>query len=386
MIAGKGFDLLCPFGDGKIVCIKDGGADEDKNDESGGGAAAVDNSGGEQEKEPADEELEADIEDLAGSELERLTFSLPVTHSNTANVDTSSQKHEPWVCIDGEDIKKAPQTLVKHKASILRLYSDPLSQRHSLDRLKQVRGYSRYNDNSNAIVNSDPTFGEPSMSVDDPVATLIHCESKAFLATCQIKDILLNGCRQDSIQYTDVDATSSKRSFDSAKFKLQILKVIQRRTTRVTQVNKECSERPAGVMSTKDEDWEWNGKYEGGTATPLILEVLGKFIEPVNPTVGPPTSSSKSVSTTYLFTTSELLPITKLILSQTQASLSGLAEICLSESFPYRSPSGMKVFIILIHYLISYSARCIVFCLLQRGQNFECEKFAAVFLLRKLEH
>ena len=41
MIAGKGFDLLCPFGDGKIVCIKDGGADEDKNDESGGGAAAA---------------------------------------------------------------------------------------------------------------------------------------------------------------------------------------------------------------------------------------------------------------------------------------------------------------------------------------------------------
>ena len=216
---------------------------------------------------PSDEELEPDIEDHAATKLQRIEVDA------AESTVTRKLKHEVWVSIDGGDISEAAQNSVKHKATILRLYSNPMSVQNSLDRLKQVRGYSRYNNISTAIINTDPTYGKPCISIDDPIVTLLRCETRVYLAIAQIKDIVLNGSHCDSIQYSDIDAAAMQRMFNSAKFKIQVLKIVQRASLPGS------TNDSTHKASTDLEDWEWNGSYKGGSATPLMIEINGKYVE-----------------------------------------------------------------------------------------------------------
>ena len=199
MDPSKGFDLICPSGGGKIVCIKDGSRDVEED------TTAIDNGAAQTSTIGCDveEDLEPDLEDFAGSKLKRLSVNETDLVGNMEM--QNSKRQSPWISINGGDIDVAPRSSVKHKASVLWLYSDPLSQRHSLDRLKRVQGYSHYNDNLIATANMDPTFWDPSISIDDPIATILCCRNVCNLAICQVRDILHNGKHMDLIPYTEED-------------------------------------------------------------------------------------------------------------------------------------------------------------------------------------
>ena len=67
---GEGFDLMCPFGNWKYVCIKDSSVDDEEEED------VVENnisSAAEGQRHlPSDEELEPDIEDHAATKLQRI--------------------------------------------------------------------------------------------------------------------------------------------------------------------------------------------------------------------------------------------------------------------------------------------------------------------------
>ena len=116
-------------------------------------------------------------------------------------------------------------------------------------------------------------------------------------------------------------------------------------TTRVPLASRDAS---TGSSSFSDrngpvldaEDWEWTVAYELGPNGPKIVEINGKFVEPYNPVMGTSSYSSSTMPTTYLFKTSELLTVTHILYSKAQHREKALAEVTLTERFPYRSPSG----------------------------------------------
>jgi hypothetical protein len=84
----------------------------------------------------------------------------------------SSPPYNPWVLIDGKKV---------HKATVLRLYSNPFAVSDSKDRLKRVCGFSQY-DKSLPASGSSPeipaavasdTKNPETVCIQDPAVTLV---------------------------------------------------------------------------------------------------------------------------------------------------------------------------------------------------------------------
>ncbi len=130
-----GFDILCPFGENKILLLHTSASEinepddaepddatatlvsDDLNPSIGNGvtpetATLV----------PFEDALDPDFDDHIGVEA---------TMDSNMNPELES-KSSQWVSVEGEQV---------HKATILRLFSDPLTITASLDRLKRVRNF-----------------------------------------------------------------------------------------------------------------------------------------------------------------------------------------------------------------------------------------------------
>ena len=178
-----GYDILCPFGDGKMVLV-DGhlsaGEHNETEEERDDAPVAVEIGSQVEIANPEDGgDIDPDMDDVAGT--------AELAEFQTAQAPDS----EAWISIDNSNSQNSKKV---HKASILRMYSSPLTISDSKDRLKRVRGFSQYdelksgpNTLSLPLLPSSPE--EEMICVLDPALTLVRCNNNVFLAVFQVLGI-----------------------------------------------------------------------------------------------------------------------------------------------------------------------------------------------------
>ncbi|KAF8875597.1 hypothetical protein CPB84DRAFT_1752637 [Gymnopilus junonius] len=247
-----GYDIMCPFGEGKVVLVDGRHAGEREETEEEQDDAPIAEAEGTDGETPNDNE-DLDVDDIAGTaELSEAQKSASVNQ----NVPPSA-----WISIDPTTSKKV------HKASVLRLYSNPLTVANSKDCLKCVRGYSQYNESkSSAELLLPPPLptseDENVLCVLDPALTVVHCNNKLFLAAFQVL-----GIRHDA---ADVQSLPSNLLGEpNVRIHGQIMKLSLIHDQRPEQ----------GTP-----DWEWNGNFEAHSA---FQDIEGQWVELIDPDVQP---------------------------------------------------------------------------------------------------
>jgi len=320
MIRAGGYDILSPFGQSKMMLV-DGslfaGEEEETEEEldlgpsitlaplsAGQPANVPGNATSEatptathESSSDADLELEPDFDDAAG-----------VTEAN--NFSGSKAPYDPWVLVDGKKV---------HKATVLRLYSNPLAASNSKDRLKRVRGFSQYNETiigapTVNIASGNPNEVDDIVCVQDPALTLVRCNKKVLLAVFQILGVRVDGKSVQSLPATHIHEPNVR--INGQIMKLGILN---------------NSHQPESA------DWEWNGSFE---AQSTFQNIEGHWVELINPVIQQASRGRNSGQDTYVFRTAELRAIAALLQERIEGDFHRLPGVLQSPSFPYRSVEG----------------------------------------------
>jgi len=186
MESGEGFDMLCPFGDGRVVLVNGAivpGEEEETEEErdeafppagpSGSASVATDEAA-----------MAPDLDDMAGYE--------DATNGESINRADQNRKFEAWLTVG--DTPESPGKL-QHKSTILRFCSNPLTVSVSEDRLKRVCGFSKYNEPMVHSANFTLDAAEDAdsmLAVEDPAVTLVRCNGLIFLAVIRLLDIRID--------------------------------------------------------------------------------------------------------------------------------------------------------------------------------------------------
>ena len=301
-----GFDILSPFGNSKMMLV-DGtlaaGEREETEEELDGGPpdsqpfAAADN-GSEGLGLEGDNDLEIDLDDVMGEE-------------EVASFGDGKSSYSPWVEIDGKKV---------HKASVLRIYSNPLVTSDSKDRLKRVRGYSQYNETPEIraarLGQSAATLAEgiPLLEVEDPAVILVRSNKRIFLALFQILAIRIDSKTVQSLPASHLHEPNVRIHGQVMKLSLC-----------------DISHQPDGP------DWEWNGAFERRST---FQNAEGQWIDLIDPEVQRASRGRNVGSDTYAFRSTELRAMAAMIYQHISNNVSRLPEIMQTETFPYRSAEG----------------------------------------------
>jgi len=312
-----GFDILCPFGKSKMMLVdgKEAGerdeSDEERDDPQpqstplpeipgisrAPGTLAADDAN----LDVDDSDLEPDLDDITGL-------------ADASNLNARPPPYDPWVLIDGKKV---------HKATVLRLYSNPFAVSDSKDRLKRVRGFSQYDESLPAsgsspeipaAVASDSENPE-TVCIRDPAVTLVRCNKQVFLAVVQITGIRHNAAQIQTLPVKYLHEPNVH--INGQIMKLALL---------------DASHQPDGP------DWEWNGAFE---ARSIFQHAEGNWFELINPVIQLASRGRNVGSDTYAFQTAELRAFAALLYERVGQDLDRLPEIPQTPSFPYRSAEGM---------------------------------------------
>ncbi|KAF8198428.1 hypothetical protein BJ912DRAFT_1074363 [Pholiota molesta] len=298
-----GYDILCPLGENKIVLV--GGLETGERHET------------EEECEgPMDAAVNVPtpLNDLLidpQPDMDDLTSAADIIDSGSTNVP------QAYVPIDFAN----PSSKPVHKSSILRIFSDPLTINESRDRLKRVRGYSRYNEAKNKVIASaSASTPEDTLDVQDPAFTLVHCDHNIFLAAFQVLSIRHDG--------QDLPSIPSRLLHEpNVRIHGQIMKLSPIHVF-------DTSHQPEGA------DWEWNGNFE---SQGVLRELNGRFVEQIDPQLQPASRGRNVGEETYVFKTSELRAIAALMYEKLEKE--SLPKVPVTDSFPYRTGNGDACFV-----------------------------------------
>ncbi|KAF9536886.1 hypothetical protein CPC08DRAFT_771425 [Agrocybe pediades] len=328
-----GYDIFCPFSQGKMVL-------------AGGELLA-----GEREESEEEREEERVITQAFESPSSDVTVTLPTEDrqagsstgegpifepaGNTTNDELELQPdfedaadiadatdrdsigttppYEPWVLVDNKNV---------HKATVMRLYSDPFSVAISKDRLKRVRNFTQYNETVEKSGTPQPISDVDNpdvVCVQDPAITVVRCNKQVFLAVVQITAIRHN---QAEVQALDVRYLHEPNVSISG----QVMKL------GLTTANHQ-PDTP---------DWEWIGLFEAGS---LFHNVDGRCFELIDPALHLASRGRNAGKQTYAFFTPELRAMAALLYQCVGEDISRLAEVPQTPTFPYRSAEGYACFV-----------------------------------------
>ena len=246
-------------------------------------------------------DIEPDVEDLTGIE------------EREQAPDEEREIFEAWV-----DVRSRPTDLQSkkvHKATMLRLYSSPLATLDSKDRLKRVRGYSRFNDSKSLdelAQLTDSTTG-PSLDVEDPAVTLVRCNDRTFLAVIQVTGIRQNNASVLSLPVAHLHEPN-------ISIQCQIMKLAPRELTE----------------NTEGADWEWIGNYKSGSH----FQTEGRWMDVIDLLLCKASRGRNVGKDTYVFQTAELRSMAALLHERVDEEFRRLPVVRLSDSYPYRVNGG----------------------------------------------
>ncbi|KAJ3475953.1 hypothetical protein NLI96_g11492 [Meripilus lineatus] len=243
----EGVDILCPITLQQTVLI--GGLslgereeDEDETDllpaviiksESTANPLAYTGS-------PERTDFEPDLEDLAGS------------HPLLASQD--EERHEAFVAIDQSG-------KLQHKATVLRILSNPLAAKGSKDRLKRVRGFLAYETTHrsglglgasefaptlSSITDSDKESESPSLFLEDPALVLLACNHQIFLGVILVQEITYRTIPKSSLSYDLLHEPATQ-------IRGQIMRIINTSAS----LSDSRAETHTDVLHASRTDWEW---------------------------------------------------------------------------------------------------------------------------------
>jgi hypothetical protein len=288
-----GFNILCPFGH-LLVRLADSSEVNPLELED----TFTDHNTAEGINHLGESAPQLDLEDLVASA--------------EAEADGESEQASvvPYVSIEGQKF---------HKSRLLREYSRgnlaDLTVASSADRLKRVAGLPRYeslrsNDSAQNATEHDSILGAPTLLLNDPIATVLRCQGRIFLAIAQVNSIRVDGRPQCDIR---VDHLPEKTVVIT--YQIMQLRPIS---------NEHVVNRPT------EPDWQWNNRFGG------VHKCLGHLVEPINPTL----STQDPHAPTYNFNSAELQAIAALLYTKVQTvEQSALPETSVSDTFPYRIDS-----------------------------------------------
>ncbi|EIM87715.1 uncharacterized protein STEHIDRAFT_121332 [Stereum hirsutum FP-91666 SS1] len=306
-----GYDNLCPFGGGKIVLKNGLLSDEEQQEEEEGeeGSTVAPPSDGEVETgDVSIDEVNAggielpDLDDLADADA-------------AIHPDTGRPRYEPRVVVDPSN----PKGL--HKASILRLYSNPLVTPISKDRLTRVRDSQQFDqpDLSPAVRAALAVPEDKVLAVEDPALTLVRCDNLFFVAVVSVLQIQHN--------HTTVSLLpSSLVNQPNVRVRARIMTLV-------------CTDRS---HQSAHPDWQWNGRFESGND---LRDLEGTLLLLIDPDTERGVYPGSNGNETYSFKSSELRAMGQLLFSRTKEVRHRICNVRLSDTFPYRLPDGSACFI-----------------------------------------
>ncbi|KAJ6483510.1 hypothetical protein C8R47DRAFT_1132450 [Mycena vitilis] len=244
----------------------------------------------------------------------------PLGHSLVRAVDERPEA-EPFYDAEG-DIEdeiafEMPQNKSPHiittdgktlsKASILSQMMLGGTARLSTDRIRRVAGFGAFKaPSANGLITTDTTAGAPSLRIGNPIAALVSCEEKIYLAVGQVNRILFGTQFVDELVVELLPDQGTKISF-------QILRLLP-----ATH-----DDNPDGQY-----DWRWSLAFES-----TCSNVPGTLIRPLNPTI----SNRVAGAPTYLFSSDVLIHVASGINSQlASVNFPSIPAVTRSEKFPYR--------------------------------------------------
>ncbi|KAG6894559.1 hypothetical protein C0992_005594 [Termitomyces sp. T32_za158] len=314
------YDILCPFGNNKMILV-DGllaGEREETDEERGDSIDALLHKPAWTLSNPSVPDTVPDsLSKDDGPDIDDLSGELELDASKLVGTNTA------WVAIDSDAHSKKV-----HKASILRIFSSGLSASDSKDRLKRVRGYSQYNETTNCATVLAPDPDNPvEVRVEDPALVLVRCCGAVFLGLFQVLSIRVNSSYVQSLSTNLIHEPN-------VQFYGQIM------TLKAHDISYQ-SDGP---------DWEWNGTYEAKS----VFWVDGKFVELMDPEIMRSSTLSPDQScNTYAFSTLELREFAAMMYEKHLSELWRLPEVHESTTYPYRTAEGgQKFFSIFSHIFI----------------------------------
>lgn len=306
MTEAGGFDILCPFGDNKIVLI-DGLKDHEED-----------------EVLPEEEELHSNITTEAPTaDLQPDLEDHAMAESYYASVQEAGAEPIISTTVNVEGVQV-------DKRSILKAFSDPFSTVTSTDRLKRIQSISKFQTFTSpanaAIPSSD--FGAPSILRDDPAVTLVRCNNRVFVSIVHINGLTWNGERVASIPLSNQEDSSAQVTY---------------------QIMRLC---PTSATIANMSDWYWTQEYEHKSGLPSH-EIPARFVQCINPEIVPLNSientTLQGIQSTYIFKSADLQGIAAGMFQQLANELPNLPQASFTDSFPYRSQSGKHLLVLLDH-------------------------------------
>ncbi|KAJ7174927.1 hypothetical protein C8R46DRAFT_891619, partial [Mycena filopes] len=178
-------------------------------------------------------------------------------------------KHSPHVLVDGKKLSKA---------SILSQLMQGRSVRLSTDRNRRVAGIPAFKSPAAPSLITSGNLGVPTLHITNPIAAMVTCEDKIFLAVAQVNWIIFGSAEVDALALDLLADAGTKISF-------QILRLL-----------------PATEEDDPDgrHDWRWSLGLESN-----CVDVPGNLVQPLNPTV----SNRVAGTPTYLFSSDMLLHV-----------------------------------------------------------------------------
>jgi hypothetical protein len=255
-----------------------------------------------------DPDLDPDFDDLAAAA------------EVSASLANTQKANSAWVSVEGKKV---------HKATIMRLYSNPFAVSDSKDRLKRVRGYSQYHEDpsrleSSAFANhAEATAHEAddTVLVQDPALVLVRCNKKTFLSVFQILGIRFNNISVQELPTRYLHEPNVRLSGQIMRLAL------------VTTNPTDAADKP---------DWEWNGAFEPRSA---FQNIEGRWVEVINPVIRRAATGSMNGKDTYAFRTADLRDMAALLYEHVGNDIQRLPQIAQTASFPYRSELGRFFFL-----------------------------------------
>ncbi|KAJ7155332.1 hypothetical protein C8R46DRAFT_1196801 [Mycena filopes] len=180
--------------------------------------------------------------------------------------------------------------------------------RSSTDRLKRVAGLPSFTPTMDGLGTvSGSVLGAPSLRIGNPIALVVSCEERLFLAVAHVNNLTFSSA---SVQSIPLDMLNDS----SATVSAQILRIV-----------------PATVADdpTQKYDWCWSLYHEGNCAN-----VPGNLVHPMNPEV----SVLRVGKPTYLFDSATLITAAATLHEQlSDSDRLSVSKVKRTDSFPYRN-------------------------------------------------